>query len=80
VLARGERLATLGGLLQSRHGELERIVDAARSQSWLMAKILFLNRAGEVFHLWHVIHRPFSWSFALLVLIHISMVMLMGYY
>jgi hypothetical protein len=32
-----------------------------------------------VFHLWHVIHRPFSYSFALLAVIHIAVVTMMGY-
>jgi len=80
VLSGVERWTTLGGLRESSHDDLERIIDAARSQSWLTAKILFLNRAGEVFHLWHVIHRPFSYSFVLLVAAHITMVMLMGYF
>jgi hypothetical protein len=80
VLKGGERWITLGGLRESSHEDLEHIIDAARSQSWLTAKILFLNRAGEVFHLWHVIHRPFSYSFVLLVAAHITMVMLMGYF
>ncbi len=80
VVSAGERWTTLGGLRRSGHDDLERIIDAARSQSWLTAKILFLNRAAEVFHLWHVIHRPFSYSFAILVVAHITLVMLMGYF
>ncbi|MBE0659247.1 MAG: hypothetical protein IH602_16250 [Bryobacteraceae bacterium] len=80
VLTGGELWFTLGGLRESSHEDLERIIRAARSQSWLTAKLLFLNRAAEVFHLWHVIHRPFSYSFVLLVVAHITMVMLMGYF
>lgn len=80
VLGARDRWITLGGLRRSGHEELERIVDTARAQSWLNAKVLFLNRAAEVFHLWHVIHRPFSYSFAVLVTAHIALVMLMGYF
>lgn len=80
VLSGIERWTTFGGLLKSSHVDLERIIDAAKTQSWLTAKVLFLNRAGEVFHLWHVVHRPFSYSFVLLVVAHIAMVMLMGYF
>jgi hypothetical protein len=40
---------------------------------------LFLSRSEKVFHLWHVIHKPFSYTFAVLALIHITVVMMMGY-
>jgi type IV secretory pathway VirB2 component (pilin) len=32
-----------------------------------------------VFHLWHVVHKPFSYTFAVLAMIHIGLVMMMGY-
>lgn len=80
LLTPAERVLTLGGLRASTRGELETVLAAVRSRSWLLAKILFLKRAGEVFHLWHVVHRPFSYSFALIVTAHIVLVMLMGYF
>lgn len=73
-------LFTLGGLLPSRHRELENTIKAIRKQSWLSTKMLFLKRVQEVFHLWHVVHRPFSYSFAVLVVAHIAVAMLLGYY
>ncbi len=63
---------TLGGLLPSRQRDLESVIKAVRNQSWLSAKMLFLKRIHEVFHLWHVVHRPFSYSFAVLVVAHIA--------
>ncbi|HLK18660.1 MAG TPA: hypothetical protein VKT81_06880 [Bryobacteraceae bacterium] len=71
---------TLGGLLPSRQRDLEAVIKAIRKQSWLSTKMLFLKRVHEVFHLWHVIHRPFSYSFAVLVVAHITVAMLLGYY
>ncbi len=71
---------TLGGLLPSRHRDLEATIKAIRNQSWLSAKMLFLKRIHEVFHLWHVVHRPFSYSFAVLVVAHIAVAMMLGYY
>ena len=76
----GERVATLGGLLASRHNEVESIVAKVRSQSWLVTKMAFLDRTEKVFHLWHVIHRPFSMSFVALVVIHVSVIVALGYY
>jgi len=71
---------TLGGLLPSRHRELEHVIASVRRQSWISAKMLFLQRIEDVFHLWHVVHRPFSYSFAVLVVAHITVAMLLGYY
>lgn len=80
VLSPWQRVATLGGLLPSSNCELEEIVGAVRRQAWLKAKLLFLERAHRVFHLWHVVHRPFSYSFAVLIAVHITVVVLLGYY
>jgi hypothetical protein len=79
VIAPGERLWTLGGLLPSRHAELETVLSCVSASAWLTAKILFLKRAAEIFHLWHVVHKPFSYSFAVIVAAHIALVTLMGY-
>ncbi len=79
ALGWGERLATLGGLLPTRHRDLERAIASAREQAALSKRVLFLSRAQQVFHLWHVIHRPFSYSFALLAMVHIVFAMLAGY-
>jgi hypothetical protein len=71
---------SLGGLLPSRHRDLEATIKAVRNQSWLSAKMLFLKRIHEVVHLWHVVHRRFSYSFAVLVVAHIAVAMMLGYY
>ena len=72
------KLGTLGGLLTSGNAEVERVISMARQQAGLSKRILFLSRTHQVFHFWHVIHRPFSYSFALLALIHISVVLVFG--
>jgi hypothetical protein len=75
----GEKFTTIGGLLRTRHQRLEQAIAAARDQALLSKRILFLSRAQMVFHLWHVIHRPFSYSFATLAVIHIAVVTRMGF-
>jgi hypothetical protein len=74
-----ERFATLGGFLASSRADLERIMQVARKESWLSAKIIFLDRASQMFHLWHVVHRPFSYGFVLLAILHIGLVTAMGF-
>jgi len=79
ALSYGECFRTLGGLLSSSHPDLERVVEQVRRQSWLAAKICFLDRAGQIFKMWHVVHRPFSYAFLLLLAIHIGMAIWMGF-
>ena len=78
-LSAWERVRSLGGLLASSHRDLEQVVTLARTQSWLTGKICFLDRAGQIFKMWHVVHRPFSSAFLLLSVIHIGMAVWMGF-
>jgi hypothetical protein len=71
-----DKLLTLGGVLSSRHRELERTIAVARDQARLSKKLLFLTKSQQILHLWHVIHRPFSYSFAVLALAHITIALL----
>jgi hypothetical protein len=75
----GEIVVTLGGFLPTRNPELEEIIQLARNKSALSKRVVFLARTQQVFHLWHVVHRPFSYSFAVLALLHITVAMLLGY-
>jgi hypothetical protein len=42
-------------------------------------RLIFLSQAQRVFKLWHVVHRPFSYAFAVLALVHIGVAMLLGF-
>ncbi len=79
VVGWGGLMVSLGGLLRTSHAELEHVIRTARRKSALSMRIVFLARTQQVFHLWHVIHRPFSYSFAVLALIHIAVVMSLGF-
>jgi hypothetical protein len=79
VLGFGGIMLSLGGILRSTHEELERVVRIARRQASLSKRMVFLGRTQEVFQLWHVIHRPFSYAFIVLALLHIATAMLLGY-
>ncbi len=74
------KFITLGGLFPSRDEVLETIVSTAKRQSLLLTRILFLDRIHQVFHLWHIVHRPFSYSFAALVVVHIGVALWLGYF
>jgi len=42
--------------------------------------VLFLSRSQKVFHLWHIVHKPFSYAFAVLALLHIGLQFMLGYF
>jgi hypothetical protein len=75
----GSWLVSFAGLRRTQDVKLEHAVDVARKQAALSKRILFLSRTQQVFHMWHIIHRPFSYAFAILALIHIGIALSMGY-
>jgi hypothetical protein len=79
VLGLAGIVLSLGGLLRSSNSELERVVQTVRQQAALSKRMVFLSRSQQVFQLWHVVHRPFSYAFVVLALLHIATAMLLGY-
>ncbi len=75
----GAWLLSFCGLRATRDARLERAIGVARQQSALSKRVLFLSRTQQVFHLWHVVHRPFSYAFAILAILHIGIALFMGY-
>ncbi len=74
------RWLSLQGLLPAGSPEFEQVIRLVRRQAWLSTKIVFLGKVQRLFHLWHVVHRPFSYSFAVLAFLHVGVVILMGYF
>jgi len=72
--------STLAGFLPTRHREVEQAIRAAADEAALSKRVLFLSRSQKVFHLWHVVHKPFSYAFAVLALIHIVVQFALGYF
>lgn len=80
ALRRRGSFATLAGFLPTSHSEVEQAVRAAEEEAALSKRVLFLSRSQKVFHLWHVVHKPFSYAFAVLALIHIVLQFALGYF
>lgn len=74
-----EMITSLLGFRKSSNARVEQVIDLAREQSSLSKRLVFLSRSQQVFHLWHVVHKPFSYSFALLAIVHIVVVMMLGF-
>jgi hypothetical protein len=75
-----EYVRTLGGFLKTQNRELEKAIQAASEEAALSKRVLFLSRSQKVFRLWHVVHKPFSYAFAVLALLHIGLQFAMGYF
>jgi hypothetical protein len=67
------------GLFSTRDKKLERAIRLAQTQASLSQSITFLSRTQRIFQLWHVIHRPFSYAFAILAILHVGIALFMGY-
>ncbi len=72
-------MRSMAGLLSPRNFLLEEVILLARKQAVLSRRILFLSHAERVFKLWHVVHKPFSYAFAVLAIAHIVVAMMLGF-
>lgn len=72
-------LLSAGGIFSTSNAEVERVVRLVRKKASLSRRLIFLDHTHRVFHLWHVIHRPFSYAFAVLAIMHIFVVMGLGF-
>jgi hypothetical protein len=75
----GATLRSFGGLLSSGNSEIEDVVRLVRQKASLSKRVVFLDQTQRVFHLWHVIHRPFSYAFAALAIFHIVVATGLGF-
>lgn len=71
---------TMAGFLPTGNRELEKAIHAAAEEAALSKRVLFLSRSQKIFHRWHVVHKPFSYAFAVLALLHIGLQFVLGYF
>ena len=76
----GQVVRSFGGLFSTGNDDIEIVIRLVRRKASLSKRILFLDQAERVFHLWHVVHRPFSYAFAVLAVIHIVNAIRLGYF
>ncbi|MDF1543672.1 MAG: hypothetical protein P1R58_01070 [bacterium] len=74
----------LGKLLKKENPEfsakaVKRISGMAKEQSKLLRRKAVMNSMNSFFHLWHVFHKPFAVIMILIMFVHVTVVVLMGY-
>jgi hypothetical protein len=79
AMSAAQAVHCLFGLLPGPHARLEWTLGLACQQAVLSRRIVFLSRAQQAFQLWHVVHKPFSYAFAVLAVFHIVVAMLLGF-
>lgn len=58
---------------------IRRIMNLSKTKSLMLRRRKFLGAITNVFHLWHVVHKPFAWIMIIIMLIHVTITILMGY-
>jgi len=79
VLGIKSTICSLGGFTSSKNVRFEEVIRLACKEATISRRIIFLSHVQCVFKLWHVVHRPFSYAFAVLALVHIGVAMLLGF-
>jgi hypothetical protein len=73
------RLRLKVGAHVTGHVDVSQVLAAIRKQAALSKDALFLAKVKQVFRLWHVVHRPVSYSLAIMATLHILVVVFLVY-
>lgn len=58
---------------------IQRIIRMTKMKALLYRRKVFLGTVSNIFHYWHVIHKPFAWVMIIIMMVHVTVVVLMGY-
>lgn len=58
---------------------IKKMISLAKTKTLMRRRRFFLGAITSVFHLWHVVHKPFAWIMIAIMLIHVTITILMGY-
>jgi hypothetical protein len=56
-----------------------KLIDISRRKSLLERKVLLLNQLQQLFHYWHIFHKPFAIIMYLIMMVHIGVAIWLGY-
>jgi len=74
------RLRLRKGAMVAGHSDVGRALSAIRRQAALSKDALFLAKVQRMFLLWHVVHRPFSYSLVIMATLHVGVIIFLGYF
>jgi hypothetical protein len=73
--ARKKRLAKLN----LPHEIQNEMIGLVLKKTLLERRILFLNRIQQLFHYWHVFHKPFAIIMYIIMIVHVAVAVWLGY-
>ncbi|MBN2009686.1 hypothetical protein JW960_10115 [candidate division KSB1 bacterium] len=59
--------------------QVRAMLSLARQKAVLHQRIQVLNRVNQIFHYWHVIHKPFAFIMIIIMFVHITVAVMFGY-
>lgn len=60
-------------------GLINEVVELARESSLLQRRIVFLDSMNDMFHYWHVFHKPFAYIMLGIMVLHVGVTVAFGY-
>ncbi|MFZ0389150.1 MAG: hypothetical protein WAN36_01730 [Calditrichia bacterium] len=60
-------------------GTVGEMVELIRNKALLHRRIIFWNHIHQMFHYWHIVHKPFAFVMYLILLVHVGVAAWMGY-
>ena len=73
------RRALSSGHSPSPTGVIDEVVALARESSVLQRRIALLDSMSELFHYWHVFHKPFAYVMLIIMVVHVAVTVAFGY-
>jgi hypothetical protein len=61
------------------HNVQNEIIQLVLRKALLERRILFLNRVQQLFHYWHVFHKPFAIIMYIIMIVHVAVAVWLGY-
>jgi len=77
--ARMNKFKKYAAELNIPHDHLKAMIKIARRKAIIHRRILVLNKIHQMFHYWHVIHKPFAVVMIIIMFIHIAVAVTFGY-
>ncbi|MFQ5750970.1 MAG: hypothetical protein ACE5HI_03150 [bacterium] len=59
--------------------EIYNLAALVKQKSLLMRKMAFLSSIQPLFHIWHIVHKPFAYVMIIIMFLHIAVTLLFGY-
>jgi len=75
-----DSVLSIFGVGARRDIAFEEVIRLVRQHALLSRRILLLSQAKKIFQLWHVVHKPFSYAFGILVVLHIGIATVLGFF